>query len=1686
MRRLLFLPLVVFWACASDAPPSVSDAGPAVSDAGPVDGATAAAGACVRDPVLIAAKSACRSDDVCPCGTHCALGECVAACTSDAECGGVCDDFGRCRGAGATGRVAPLEAAATSRMLANVRSFPLTGVGGVHHLRVVPEGGRSGPARIVGRGAELRCTEGAAPSTECRFDGVPAEGREIVVRFTRLPGRGVVDDALPAVEIFDASGARTVVAVTPVATDPQPIRGRYAGFVWLDGTTEIAELGDHVFARSAVEVRVFDDGRVAIHDDVGGLLQEELVLATSGGASGAILADVPAVMLYAGATPEGAPSEVWLEALGVARGQLSDGLFELATDVRLVGLDLEARGLPRRLMISASRVEDLPADEDVPALSTPARPTADPLRGRAASPLRQALEALADAGDVSQVTDRAPFSIDPPASASPVVCFASEAERGRARAAQEAYVNGIATECAPQLEYMRQYDERGVATIDAPSCAAAWDATGADVACRLSSGFDAAYGITMDACAAMAARYGCVTRSIPPGTTPVMRLERGVDVRPVYAVGVCRFPRVLEPSEARCLGTAACFDSDAALSVASDFEPVLSAVSGEPACREAVTAPVLEASTTVEPRDLLAWCQADVARVVGADVGAAFDSAGCLDKGRLMLRLERATEGVRRGRGEPVAEATAHRMVQIWLQVHALIARVALNGYREDSALATAADPTGDAAASLEASLSGWDLVLQPSVAGALVASSSTTLSRPDPRPLLGYDALGAIQTARVGVAVDLLETVAAQAELLDELLRRAWFEGNQSRIRARRATAARLLRVSVAVSALAEQLYLRAQLDAPTTWDVAWRRATPRYKGAIEQLSRRIELLDSGANPIGIEDVDLPLYQRGAPLEPEDRFGATTRFLVGEGPGSMAIAPLAIDRARVALDAARARWSERRAALENVDQRIQDIKYRYGELITGYCGASIEHDTNYAGPGQVPCLNPGSQEVFDCPEIDTQVCFVEEACRPRPEAFREGLTAADLGYSLCVAAGLRETYGANLIGATREVDQLLARVGPALRTARSNRAAFPLTISRFAQPSANVRTATVVFDRQTVRVPLDALGALDVRVPEAALRRNSDETPGSNVRSWVGVTPYEQIRASCEEARQATLALRPTETPIRCEQADECPRDQVCRQARCTPVAATDPLDTVDCYYDGAISEQAIAVRGAANEIAIARAELDELVERYNITKQTCLIHKAGADALASELEDHNKTMKKLDAGRTAASAVEAAAAGAKDCAAAVSGTNLVAGAAAGVSCGAAAVEGAAKIAGAVLDHFMREAERAHDATMQRIQANTELRACFNDASLELVGARAATLRIERARQEQAIAVINLRGQKSYTLGLFNEGNAAVAMERARLERSLPSAFAQSEAAELYARRMAYAQRVTYLAVRAAEYEFQASLNARQQVLAATRPDQLEQALGAVTALVNANRVGGASPGALHAVLSLRQHLLQLGDHSQDPPGLQALTDVERFRVLLTSDRYAVWDGETYLGQKIPFTLAPLRALGRGQTQGVPIVADNDCAERVWSVNAAVLGTGVYEGNEASFTRLDLLKQNTFYSQWCATSGDADFQVASVRPALNLFLDPADPNRERPDPSAFDGFTRGRMQPYLNVSRADLEREDYAQGGTRELAGRGLYGDYALFIPAAALSLDGGPGLRLERIDDILLRVDYVSVARN
>ena len=164
------------------------------------------------------------------------------------------------------------------------------------------------------------------------------------------------------------------------------------------------------------------------------------------------------------------------------------------------------------------------------------------------------------------------------------------------------------------------------------------------------------------------------------------------------------------------------------------------------------------------------------------------------------------------------------------------------------------------------------------------------------------------------------------------------------------------------------------------------------------------------------------------------------------------------------------------------------------------------------------------------------------------------------------------------------------------------------------------------------------------------------------------------------------------------------------------------------------------------------------------------------------------------------------------------------------------------------------------------------------------------------------------------------------------------------------------------------------------------------------------------------------------------------------------------------------------------GSSPGPELVAGNDCAERLWSVSVNIVGRpGVLEG-VAPNVRLEVRKKNTFHSRWCSTAGhDEPVQLASVRPTKNLLRAG---NTGLGLDRSIDDFTSARVNAWINVEASEFFDPRYGNGSS-ELAARGLYGEYALFIPAESMSSGGSDGLRLAGIDDILIRFDYVSVAR-
>jgi hypothetical protein len=192
----------------------------------------------------------------------------------------------------------------------------------------------------------------------------------------------------------------------------------------------------------------------------------------------------------------------------------------------------------------------------------------------------------------------------------------------------------------------------------------------------------------------------------------------------------------------------------------------------------------------------------------------------------------------------------------------------------------------------------------------------------------------------------------------------------------------------------------------------------------------------------------------------------------------------------------------------------------------------------------------------------------------------------------------------------------------------------------------------------------------------------------------------------------------------------------------------------------------------------------------------------------------------------------------------------------------------------------------------------------------------------------------------------------------------------------------------------------------------------------------------------------------------------------------MLRDPQFAYRDKDgNYLGQAIPFSLEESGALR------------HRCGERLWRVNATIQGdlTDIDEPRAQVFVR----KKNVFGSQWCTGLGDGSaYQRASTAGGSNLFTaDRTSVGREGSE------YTTSLIFPWYNVRRSDFYRDEYTQGSSEELAGRGLYGEYVLLFPYNGMlepPLDcedpegigcADPYRNLEKIEDVLIRFDYYSV---
>jgi hypothetical protein len=1672
--------------------------------------------ACVAQPLTEPLD--CLSDGNCPCGAHCELGACVASCSSDADCGDGqrCDSYGRCRLADRTSSIprAPQTLGGTLRAPARI-VMPTSGVARVT-LRAssldVPR------ARVAARaGAEVRCSDTGAFGSECLLAAIPADGTaDIDLR--RATSANALDAAQVTV-ITDANRATiTIAPAAPAQALPPLVAGRYRGVGWVTktGTGTVADPGPAPSTRVELpfEAEVYASGdatvTLAITSPYGALTSAPQLIgtATLAEATDGSLAGTAAFPAHPFATGSlSAKDWALVASVPAAEARFSNdtGMLSLALVEELRGTGSTARPLVA-WQLELARVGE-PSGAAAPAI-----PPAATLPYNENTHRMQlfawelaAQQAFPTYGSLTHAERRGyngHLFGEPPRLDACVGALDGYIEIGRYGLGMYPGSGSLSPRPSGAEGWQRLFDllqfKAGgyridgfrVDSVNLLSPAATMNGR---IPCRSVRGslefdidptsFAGANEVftnrpsgqsigQLDTCAALAASTGCsiqdVERTVSfvgAGTVRYSPLAGGpaVDSSANFELRFdvdreCVPPQVpLACGESFACTEPAPTGTTVESLAASMFGTTRAPISSDLTCAAggrsaAIDLDLAADAGTGATRDIaFNACLDDLARlreeppqVGAARYGEALaivfgTGTGCLDPGRFINTLATTLYSDRRRdviTATPLRYAAStygYRLLGRWLDVHGFIATEAIEREALAGVLRGEGAGTTPLSTAVAASLGAWDLLFHPRIASALDAAPAVTLAQPDYRThRTGAPSL-ASDDQRMGLSSKILATLASQAKLLEATLDKTALRGEPVPDAQLASFVGRLL----VARAIAFGLEQRAVADDPAlTWADRHASAEQQLAAALAGMLQRAEALRAGVHPLGLGEDDLPLYfLADDTVGSGGRFAAVSDFLLGTGPSSSAWAPVLVRQAREALTSARTAYADEldrqfRGAVsqQEFDIYVGDTAYDYDIQLRAFCGPST------------------ASHVSD-PAFSSATCYrsSDPGCSVDLEAYSRAWRGADLYANACVAAKLAPTASIPSLFAEGATSAFFAACWSAPVAAGT----LPnVTL----EPCGGGSCARCVEGGTTHTLPLtpSTFQILASRIPPNGLREIIDECEGAGGRVAV-----------------------PTPAPAK-------------------PLA--------QCV-SGTLGEATLATHTAARDVEIARQELADFTERYGIAMETCHILARGKAQLQTTLDNFNARMFDLRIARSAADGAATVAQTVSECASTAAGasTDTPWGAAAGgiattVSCVAGGIAAGATVASQQLSRIMDDAQGSHDRDLALLDAEQQLQTCYNDARLELVGARGAALRIEQAAQDLEAAHASLMSQLAEAQILHDEGLAYIeSLEAARLTTPDGRPWLD-DAIEHYTRSMRAARRATYLAVRAVEYEFQQSLGARAAVLAAETPAELEAVLGALWTAAGTRTINGSRPSDLHIVLSLRDDVLRLGDESTLPSELRPLDPAGRLRERLLAHEYAVYaeDG-AYLGQRIPFTLAPLQAFGF-PSNGVSIFATNDCAERLWSVNASILGTDVYSGSATTFARVDLLKQNAFFSQWCgAAPADQPFQLASVRPARNLFQEPGQASTVGTDLGVAQGerlTSRARIQAYFNVSRADFEQQSYANGDTSELAGRGLYGAYELFIPASILAAEAGggqysQGLVLDRVDDILLRFDYVSVAR-
>lgn len=1510
--------------------------------------------------------SVCAQDMECPCGMHCDLGECVAACSTDSDCSGdeQCDDFGRCQTEESVNQVGVAFAETAGTLELTDTALWISEHDSLRSLRLHAADDDIARIRVeTPDELEVACDDGDF-GQECRVESLTVDGDGVRLQVRATDETDFEDHDRHEVRVFTDTQRETIsvnLSATPDAEDDQPaVPGVYEGYAWPEGSgfvtrQRLNEFTDQIRnMRVPVTIVVYpgddDQHRVVSLEDGLGLLfpNGETVGRFETGTDGSWQLFTPREIY------SDAEERPYIEEPILVDGQTQSVTWRGST------LEMERR----------SRFQGVIPDERAPYVDWQI----------ATSRVYEFDEEEKEQIDIPEVPDEQ----DP--------------------------VDTMAQIDEPLVFEQMVGDYFG------------WD----------SDDFDEHHEYVA---ALLCNDYPSAPHALAPGAAHGLSDE-------LYQT----IPGANHPA-----GELAC-DSG---------EP--------PKAFELLNDSVLDVEHNMET------CFGDFQRAEDARAAGVFDTqpADCVDEARFVKALTVAQHADRNralnvdNNTDSFSSALAHRLIQQWMTLHTFLGREfsKVETFNAIVPADQAVDLQNSRLEVIERITRGFDLLLTPRVASSIAYFSSSQLhDQTDYRQVLYPDAEFAPQRTHdqhIGLPVAMLQAYAEQLAAIGDFLEDVQYA--RSDISEIEEPTKDAIRQGMLLMAIAQGMYDEG-LDVGGTpaWEDEWQLTRQQVGARITGVMNQLEDARNMVNPLGISDVDLPLYRIGDQQETIQRFSAVSDFLVGTSPADPAVATSQVDQAIDALELAREAWLDNverdldEQLLEDEQQRrINSIRRDYGSQVNGLCGG-----TGY-----------DSLEVLDnADNIDGANCYIAPHCEIEIDDYAGYFSSADVGYELCMTSQLRRHLGSSISSGNQSIDDVLENLG-----------------SIYAESQGGVSTSygESLPDGRVQVVVEDAGGEL---LEELEFNPEHFNPVSGEIPDGISDQKVRDIQQSCERHRQHSQQKRPETIPDSCGITDDCPVNYRCISGGCEYERADGELDP-GCY-EGALGEMALEVRSLSTAVDSARAKIQEHSERYDNAMQSCMIIAQGNQLQAEQRSSHHMTMNILDTIKFGAdSAAHMAAAGRHS-------ASVDAGLTGGVTAAFAIAEGLAKVISEGLGLSMRMVERNHEETMAKLEAAVEEETCYNDAEMHLIGVQSASIDLQRATEDLSAQLVAFENQKGSVNGLLQGGQLELQNEIERTRAPLDIDFWLDDRINSLERYMRAARRATYLAVMAVEYEYQFSSAERHATLAAETPEDFARILDNLRAFTMTGNVGGSNPGELLSVVSLRDHILQLGDNSDAPPGFYEMSSADRFEALLNSSQFAVYEDGEYRGQEIPFQLAPMGRQQLGSSQGVSLLAGTDCAERLWSANMSLQGEELYVGDDPSFSRVVLRKRNTFYSQWCDEEmGDESeqHQLASTRPSRNLFVDPyARDESTTPVTAGFDGqgdetdaFSNARISAYFDVDRHTLETEDYSQGETTELAGRGLYGDYAIFFPRETLSLNGSNGLNLQNLEDILLRIDYVSVSQ-